>query len=100
MLILLALGFASGFPFLLVFGTLTLWLKQAGLTLALIATFSLVKIPYSIKWLWSPLIDNLKLPYLHKLGRRRSWAVLIQILIYYIIILIKCGNLHVFLGKC
>lgn len=92
MLILLALGFASGFPFLLVFGTLTLWLKQAGLTLALIATFSLVKIPYSIKWLWSPLIDNLKLPYLHKLGRRRSWAVLIQILLLFAIFTMSCIN--------
>ena len=92
MLILLALGFASGFPFLLVFGTLTLWLKQAGLTLALIATFSLVKIPYSVKWLWSPLIDNLKLPYLHKLGRRRSWAVLIQILLLFAIFTMSCIN--------
>ena len=79
MLILLALGFSSGFPYLLVFGTLTLWLKQAGLTIALIGSFSLVKIPYSIKWLWSPFIDNTKIPFLYKLGRRRSWAIVIQI---------------------
>ncbi len=82
MLVLMSLGFSSGFPFLLVFGTLTLWLKQAGLALAVIGTFSLVKIPYSIKWLWSPLIDNIKIPYLHKLGRRRSWALIIQILLF------------------
>ncbi len=92
MLVLLALGFASGFPFLLVFGTLTLWLKQSGLTLALIATFSLVKIPYSVKWLWSPLIDNVKLPYLYKFGRRRSWAFVVQILLFISIFTMSCVN--------
>lgn len=86
MLILLALGFSSGFPFLLVFGTLTLWLKQAGISLALIGGFSLVKIPYSVKWLWSPLIDNIKMPYLHRLGRRRSWAMVIQICLFFSIL--------------
>ena len=92
MLILLALGFSSGFPFLLVFGTLTLWLKQSGLTLALIGSFSLVKIPYSVKWLWSPLIDNIKIPYLYKLGRRRSWALIIQILMFISIFAMSCIN--------
>ncbi len=92
MLVLLALGFSSGFPFLLVFGTLTLWLKQAGLALAVIGSFSLVKIPYSIKWLWSPLIDNIKLPFLSFLGRRRSWAVFIQILLFLSIFSISCIN--------
>ena len=90
MLVLLALGFSSGFPFLLVFGTLTLWLKQAGLALAVIGTFSLVKIPYSVKWLWSPLIDNVKLPLINKLGRRRSWAVLVQILLFLSIFAMSC----------
>ncbi len=92
MLILMALGFSSGFPFLLVFGTLTLWLKQAGIPIALIAGFSLVKIPYSVKWLWSPLIDNIKLPFLNRLGRRRSWAVVIQILLFTAIIAMSCIN--------
>lgn len=92
MMTLLALGFSSGFPYLLVFGTLTLWLKQAGLTLAIIGTFSLVKIPYSVKWLWSPLIDNIKLPYLHKFGRRRSWAIVIQILLLTAIFAMSCIN--------
>lgn len=92
MLILLALGFSSGFPFLLVFGTLTLWLKQAEIPLALIAGFSLVKIPYSVKCLWSPLIDNIKLPYLYKLGRRRSWAFLVQILLFIGIFMMSCIN--------
>jgi len=90
MLILLALGFSSGFPFLLVFGTLTLWLKQAGIALSLIAGFSLVKIPYSIKWLWSPLIDNVKLPLINRMGRRRSWAILIQLCLFTAIMAMSC----------
>ncbi len=92
MLILLALGFSSGFPYLLVFGTLTLWLKQAGISLALIGGFSLVKIPYSVKWLWSPLIDNLKMPYLHRLGRRRSWAMVIQVCLFFSILAMSVVN--------
>lgn len=92
MLVLLALGFSSGFPFLLVFGTLTLWLKQSGIALALIGGFSLVKIPYSLKWLWSPFIDNFKLPYIYKMGRRRSWAILIQISLFAAIFAMSCIN--------
>lgn len=82
MLAMITLGFASGFPFLLVFSTLSLWLKDAGWTYAAIGAFSLVKIPYAFKWLWSPLLDNLKLPVLWRLGRRRSWALLMQILLF------------------
>ena len=92
MLVLLALGFSSGFPFLLVFGTLTLWLKQAGIALALIGGYSLVKIPYSVKWLWSPFIDNTKLPYIYKIGRRRSWALIIQICLFLSIFTMSCIN--------
>lgn len=92
MLILLALGFSSGFPFLLVFSTLTLWLKQSGLSLELIGYFSLVKIPYSLKWAWSPLIDNTKIPYLYKMGRRRSWAVVVQICLFVSILLMSFTN--------
>ena len=92
MLKMLALGFSSGFPFLLTFGTLTYWFKEAGLTLSLIGSFSLVKIPYSLKWLWSPIIDNTKLPLISFLGRRRSWAILIQILLFISIFLMSCFN--------
>ena len=92
MMVLLALGFSSGFPFLLVFGTLTLWLKQSGIALALIGYFSLVKIPYSIKWAWSPIIDNTKIPYLYKIGRRRSWAVVVQISLFISILAMAFTN--------
>lgn len=92
MLTMTALGFASGFPFLLVFSTLSLWLKEAGWTYAAIGAFSLVKIPYAFKWLWSPLLDNLRLPFLYRLGRRRSWALLMQILVFFSILAMGSVN--------
>lgn len=79
MLTMVLLGFSSGFPLLLVFGTLSLWLKNAGLSLAVIGIFSLTKIPYSFKWLWSPIVDNISLPFFKKFGRRRGWALFSQI---------------------
>lgn len=92
MLVLLALGFSSGFPFPLIFGTLSLWLSDLDISLKLIGYFSLVKIPYSLKWAWSPLIDNIKIPFLYKIGRRRSWAVVIQIALFISIILMSAVN--------
>lgn len=70
MLTMLGLGFSSGMPFLLVGGTLSLWLADAGISLKIIGLFALVKIPYSFKWLWSPLVDNLQLPFFRRFGRR------------------------------
>lgn len=81
-LIMLALGFASGFPFLLVFNTLSLWLKDVNFSYAAIGAFSLVKMPYALKFLFSPIIDGAKLPLLWRMGRRRSWAVLAQICLF------------------
>ncbi len=79
MLAMILLGFSSGFPLLLVFGTLNLWLKDSGVSLTMIGLFSLAKTPYSLKWLWSPIVDRVKLPFFNKLGRRRGWALLTQI---------------------
>ncbi len=81
MMVMLFLGFVSGLPFLLVSSTLSLWLKDAGISLAAIGMFALVKSPYSFKWLFSPLIDQLNLPIFSRLGRRRGWAVFIQLLL-------------------
>lgn len=81
MLVMVAFGFSSGFPFPLVFNTLSLWLGEAGLPLAVIGTFSLLKTPYSFKWAWSPLIDRLPVPGLSFLGRRRSWSLLTMLLV-------------------
>jgi PAT family beta-lactamase induction signal transducer AmpG len=77
-----ALGFASGLPLLLTFSTLTAWLKTDGISRASIGLFALVGLPYSLKFLWAPLIDQAPFPFLSKhLGRRRGWGVGIQILL-------------------
>ena len=79
MLVLTLLGFASGFPFLLVFSTLSLWLKDVGWSYKAIGAISMVKIPYAFKFLWSPVIDGCKIPVLWRLGRRRSWGIVAHI---------------------
>lgn len=76
---ILFLGFSSGLPLLLVYGTLSYWLDVEGVSLAAIGFFSLARLPYTFKFLWAPLIDNVRLPLVHKLiGHRRSWALLSQ----------------------
>ncbi|SQD78851.1 AmpG family muropeptide MFS transporter [Moritella yayanosii] len=75
-------GFSSGLPLLLVFSTLSFWLREAGVERASIGFFSWIALTYSFKWAWSPLIDQFQLPWLHnKLGRRRSWLLFTQIMI-------------------
>ncbi len=76
------LGFAAGLPFLLVFSTLSAWLRDVGIDLTTIGFFSWVGITYSIKVLWAPVIDRLPLPALTRLlGKRRSWMLVAQITI-------------------
>jgi PAT family beta-lactamase induction signal transducer AmpG len=80
MLVLLGLGFSSGLPLYLVFSTLSLWLKDAGLSVQVIGMFAVTRIPYSFKFLWSPLMDRLPIPGLTSaLGRRRSWLLVTQL---------------------
>jgi len=81
-LIMLALGFASGLPNLLIFDTLSAWLREAGLSLQVISVFSLATLAYSMKLLWAPLVDRTKIPGLTaKLGHRRSWMLVAQVAI-------------------
>ncbi|MGF1680499.1 AmpG family muropeptide MFS transporter [Photobacterium minamisatsumaniensis] len=81
-LILLALGFSSGLPLLLVFGTLSFWLREAEVSRTDIGFFSWVALAYGFKWVWSPLIDRFPVPILSSLlGRRRGWMVFSQLLI-------------------
>jgi MFS transporter, PAT family, beta-lactamase induction signal transducer AmpG len=78
----LLMGFSSGLPLALTFGTLSYWLAETGVSLTAIGLFGLVRASYSLKWCWSPLIDRLPIPFLTaRLGRRRSWALLIQFLL-------------------
>ena len=82
MLLLFVLGFSSGLPILLVFSTLTVWLTEVGVQKSTVGTFALVSTPYSFKFLWAPLIDQIRLPFLERrLGRRRSWMLVSQILL-------------------
>lgn len=81
-LIMLALGFSSGLPILLVFGTLSFWLREAEVSRTDIGFFSWVALAYGFKWIWSPLIDRFPVPVLSRLlGRRRGWMVFSQLLI-------------------
>ncbi|BAP43590.1 AmpG family muropeptide MFS transporter [Pseudomonas sp. 21LCFQ02] len=80
-LVLLLLGFAAGLPYMLVFSTLSVWLREAGVARETIGYASLIGLAYAFKWVWSPLLDQWRLPMLGKLGRRRSWLVLSQILV-------------------
>jgi len=74
--------FSSGLPYALTFGTLFYWLAEIGVSLTAIGLFGLVRTSYSLKFLWSPLIDRMPIPFLTaRLGRRRSWALAIQLLL-------------------
>ena len=76
---MLALGFSAGLPLLLVMGTLSFWLREAGIDRTTIGYLSWVGLAYAFKWVWSPLVDRLPLPLLTRwLGRRRSWLLLAQ----------------------
>lgn len=76
---ILLLGFAAGLPFLLMFGTLTAWLSQAGIDKTSIGLFVLTGTAFTLKFLWAPLVDRMPLPLLSRLlGQRRSWLALSQ----------------------
>lgn len=77
---MLFLGFSSGLPFLLVFSTLSAWLREAGIDRSTIGLMSWIGMTYSIKIFWAPVIDRLNLPLLTQiLGRRRGWMLVAQI---------------------
>ncbi|MEX0827482.1 MAG: MFS transporter, partial [Haliea sp.] len=81
-LVMLLLGFSAGLPFLLIFDTLSVWLRQSGLSLQTISIFALATLSYALKFVWAPLVDRVRLPVLDfLLGRRRSWMLAMQVLI-------------------
>ena len=80
--LMLALGFSSGLPFLLIFSTQSAWLREAGVSRSEIGLMSYVALAFTFKFLWAPVIDTCNLPVLTRLlGRRRSWMMLAQICI-------------------
>jgi MFS transporter, PAT family, beta-lactamase induction signal transducer AmpG len=79
---MLLLGFAAGLPYLLVFGTLSFRLREAGIDRTTIGFLSWVGLAYGFKWVWSPLVDRMPIPLLTPwLGRRRSWLLVSQLVI-------------------
>ena len=79
---MLALGFSAGLPLLLVLGTLSFRLREAGIDRSTIGYLSWVGLAYGVKWMWAPLVDRMPIPWLtRRLGRRRSWLLVSQTVI-------------------
>jgi PAT family beta-lactamase induction signal transducer AmpG len=82
MLVCVFLGFTSGMPLFVLFQLVPAWLRSGGVDLATIGLFALVSLPYTWKFLWSPLMDRFRPPFL---GRRRGWALVTQIALFVVI---------------
>ncbi|KAF0188864.1 MAG: Major Facilitator Superfamily [Desulfobulbaceae bacterium] len=81
-LVMFFLGFSAGIPLLLIFSTLSVWLREAGIDRAAVTFFSWAALAYSFKFIWAPLVDRMPLPLLTRwLGRRRAWLFMAQVLI-------------------
>src|SRR5580700_5197880 len=91
-LVVMFLGFSSGLPLALSGGTLLVWMREVGIDLGTIGLFALVGTPYTVKFLWAPLVDALDVPVLsRRFGRRRGWLLLAQfLLIAAIVVLGAC----------
>ena len=80
--VMLLLGFAAGLPNLLIFDTLSAWLRDSGVTLEMIGFFGLATLSYALKFVWAPLLDRTNIPVLTKwLGHRRSWMLVTQLMV-------------------
>jgi MFS transporter, PAT family, beta-lactamase induction signal transducer AmpG len=79
-LAVLLLGFSSGIPLALTGQTLSVWMREAGVSLSVVGLFSLVGLPYVLKFAWAPLLDAVRIPFLtRRLGRRRAWLLTTQV---------------------
>src|SRR5215212_2014663 len=92
-LIVLFLGFSSGLPLALSGSTVQIWLREAGVDLGTIGLLTLVGTPYTLKFLWAPLVDALDVPILSRLlGRRRGWLVFSQLLLMAAVVCLAFAN--------
>src|ERR1700684_442607 len=88
-LIVLLLGFSSGLPLALSGSTLLVWMRESGVDLGTIGLFALVGTPYTLKFIWAPLVDALHVPFFtRQFGRRRGWLVFSQLLLIGAILLL------------
>ena len=80
--VIFLMGFSCGIPLLLTASTLNIWLSQRGVQYSEIGYMALTALPYTLKFLWAPFVDHLKLPFLTRwLGRRRAWLFLSQVIL-------------------
>jgi MFS transporter, PAT family, beta-lactamase induction signal transducer AmpG len=92
-LIVLLLGFSSGLPLALSGSTLRFWMRESGIDLETIGLFALVGLPYTVKFVWAPLVDALDVPFLSAwLGRRRGWLIVSQLALIVAIVLLGLCN--------
>ena len=77
----LFLGISSGFTFAMIGATLTTRLAQHGVTKVAVTAFALTFLAYNVKFLWAPIVDNVRLPVIGKFGQRRSWLWLVGVLV-------------------
>ena len=81
-IIVLLLGFSSGLPLALSGSTLQIWMRESGVALETIGLLALVGTPYTLKFLWAPLVDALHVPWFTRaFGRRRGWLLFSQLLL-------------------
>lgn len=91
-------GFSAGLPYSLLLGTLYAWLSDAEVDLETMGVFSLIGLAYAFKFLWSPIVDRVKIPGLHRLGRRKSWLIPAQLLLGLILIILSLLNPQTSIG--
>jgi PAT family beta-lactamase induction signal transducer AmpG len=92
-LIIMFLGFSGGLPLALLTSTLLVWMSESGVDLGTIGLFALIGAPYTVKFLWAPLVDALDLPVLSRLlGRRRAWLIFTQLVLIAAIIFLALTN--------
>ncbi len=94
-LVILCFGFSSGLPLVLTSGILSFWLAGVGINKTIIGLFALIGFPYIWKVLWAPVVDNVSIPFLSKwMGQRRSWLLLIQLLLLGAIVIMGYSAPH------
>ena len=89
MFVMLSFGFASGLPFILILSTSSAWLRDVDIAKTYIGFFSWVTIWYALKFLWAPLVDRFSIPYFVRFGHRKSWILLMQLIIFFNLLFIS-----------
>jgi len=90
--VIFLLGMSSGFPWVIIGSAMSAWLKEADLTRTAIGFFGSITAVYAINFLWAPLLDRVKIPLFSQLGRRRSWILLMQLILLLGVIAISFTN--------